>query len=426
MVIHVVEAGDTVLSVARRYGTSAARILLDNGLTAESPLVVGQALCITLPAETHAVRPGETLFSIAGAAGLTVRALLQNNPELTEDPILRPGQLLALSFRGGKRRTICTDGYAYPQIDRTLLRRTLPFLTLLSVFSYGFRPDGGLLPAEDGPLIELARQAGTAPILVLTTVGEEGGFSTERAKMLLNEPGLQDRVLENLIAVMRTKGYAGMDVDFEYVDPADRAAYAAFLQNAGAQLRAAGLLLTTAAAPKTYAEQPGTLYEAHDYPALGAAAELVFLMTYEWGYAYGPPMAVAPLPQVRQVAEYAVTAIPREKLLLGIPNYGYDWTLPFRSDGPPARSIGCEEAVRIAAANGAEIRFDAAAQAPYFRYTAERAEHIVWFEDARSIEAKLRLGDELSLRGVGYWNLMRPFAQNWAALAARYEIELWR
>lgn len=144
--------------------------------------------------------------------------------------------------------------------------------------------------------------------------------------------------------------------------------------------------------------------------------------SYEWGYAFGPPMAVAPLDQVRRVAEYALMEIPAEKLWLGIPNYGYDWLLS-APQGLQARSLSNPEAVALAARHYAAIRFDPRAQAPWFRYVdGQGREHEVWFEDARSIRAKLALAAELELYGVGYWNLMRPFPQNWAVLNSLYEI----
>ena len=92
--------------------------------------------------------------------------------------------------------------------------------------------------------------------------------------------------------------------------------------------------LIAALAPKTSAGQKGTLYEGHDYTAIGAACDAALLMTYEWGYTYGPPMAVAPIRNVRQVVEYALTEIPPEKIWLGVPTYGYDWTLPYEKGQP--------------------------------------------------------------------------------------------
>ena len=146
------------------------------------------------------------------------------------------------------------------------------------------------------------------------------------------------------------------------------------------------------------------------------------LYPYEWGNHTSPPMAVAPLPQVRRVVEYALTEFYPNQLYLGIPNYGYDWTLPYQ-EGSRAKSLSNVEAVQLAWNRRTAIRYDEQAQAPWFRYVDDRGtEHEVWFEDARSIQAKLNLAFDFGLYGVGYWNLDRPFPQNWLVLNAMAQI----
>lgn len=145
--------------------------------------------------------------------------------------------------------------------------------------------------------------------------------------------------------------------------------------------------------------------------------------SYEWGYALSEPMAVAPINKVEQVVRFAVSQIPPEKIFMGIPNYGYDWVLPYIKGQSRARSLGNVQAVEQAIQVGAPIRFDAEAQSPHYNYWRERAEHEVWFEDARSIRAKLALAGEYRLRGVSIWNIMRYFPQLWLVLNQLYDIE---
>ena len=89
-----------------------------------------------------------------------------------------------------------------------------------------------------------------------------------------------------MLEVLRAKNYEGLDVDFEFVAPENRQAYIDFIASLTARLNAEGYIVVTALAPKTYAEQPGLLYEAHDYSGIGAVSNAVLLMTYEWGYSY--------------------------------------------------------------------------------------------------------------------------------------------
>ena len=146
--------------------------------------------------------------------------------------------------------------------------------------------------------------------------------------------------------------------------------------------------------------------------------------SYEWGYTYGPPMAVAPLPNVREVLDYAVTEIPPEKIFLGVPNYGYDWPLPFVQGTTRAQSISNQYAIELAIRYDIAIQYDHTSQSPFFHYTDDSGTvHEVWFEDARSMAAKLELIAEYGLRGAGFWNLMRPFSQTWLTLDSLYDIE---
>lgn len=422
MPIHVVRAGDTLSSIARTYGVPIGTLYENNGLTESSRLVVGQAILVLIPQTTYTVSAGDTLYSIARRYDTTVMALMQNNPGTAAQSIV-PGQLLVIAYDTTPRRTLNVNCYTYPGVNRTLLIRTLPYLTYLTIFSYGFQNDGTLIIPQDEALIDLAYRFQVAPVLLLSSVTSDGRFDNAKLSVLFRNQGVQDRVIQGLLSEMRRKGYLGLDVDFEYVQAEDKDAYLLFLRKITAQMNAAGFFVNVDLAPKTSGTQTGLLYEAHDYDEIGAIADTVLLMTYEWGYTYGPPMAVAPLNRVREVAEYAVSVIPPEKIQLGIPNYGYDWQLPYIRGTTAAETVGNAEAVEIAAANRAAISFDETARSPFFEYTADSgAGHIVWFEDVRSIEGKLALADQLSLSGVGVWNALRSFPALWSYLGAYYRI----
>ena len=423
MLIHVVQAGETIYSIAAQYGVNPARLMSDNGVGEDGALAVGQALVVLFPRVIHAVTEGDTLSSIAQAYGISLRQLYRNNYFLGGRDAVYPGNALVISYVSRPIGSIVTNGYAYPHIRRPTLQASLPYMTCLTPFTYGITAAGSLLPLQDGLLLSDAAAIGTTPLMHLSSITETGDFSNARSTLILTNPALQEPLIEEIIATVTEKGYRGVDVDFEFVPPEEREAYAAFVARLRERLAPLHLPVIVALAPKTYAGQKGLLYEAHDYALLGAAADFAFLMTYEWGYTYGPPMAVSPLPQVRSVLDYAVTEIAPEKIFLGIPNYGYDWPLPFQQGVTAARSISNGTAVRLAIDHGAEIQYDERAQAPCFRYT-DRAgtAHEVWFEDARSTEAKLRLVAEYGFRGAGYWNLMRPFAQGWNVLNSLYNL----
>ena len=425
MTIHVVKPGETLFSVAAQYSLAPTLLAGINGLPADAQLVVGQTLLVRQPAVVHTVVPGDTVYAIARRYGTTADALYRNNVFLGAQPLLHEGEPLVISYADDARLgRIAVNAYAYPYIDEALLDYALPFLSYLTPFTYGISADGGLLPLNDERLLAAAGRYRNAALMHLSTLTENGVFSNDRSSILLNSEDLQERLIQDVINTMQQKGYYGLDVDFEFVFPRERTLYADFIRRLRERLNPLGYPVIVALAPKTRADQPGLLYEAHDYALLGAAADAVLLMTYEWGYTYGPPMAVAPIPQVRAVLDYAVGVIPREKIFLGVPLYGYDWPLPYQRGVTRAESISPQYAVELALRRRAEILYDETAQSPYFYYTDRGGrEHVVWFEDARSMDAKLRLIAEYGLRGAGYWNLMRAMPQNWALLHARYDVE---
>lgn len=375
--------------------------------------------------EIYVVNPGDTVDSIAAENGVPVDTILYNN-QLEYPYELAVGQALLLSKGEGEQggKTVEVNGYAYPFIQRDVLDQTLPYLSDLSVFSYGFTTEGDLIfpTLDDTFMIEAALTVGVSPVLTLTPIGPDGRFSNYLITSMVNDPDAWGNLIRQLVATVQEKGFRGVDIDFEYILAEDAEAFAEFVGNVRLAINEIGYPVSVALAPKTSDDQPGLLYAGKNYALLGEAADKVLLMTYEWGYTYGPPMAVAPINKVREVVEYALTRIPAYKVNLGIPNYGYDWPLPFEQGVTAAKTIGNIEAVRIAIENDAQIQFDTTAMSPYFRYVKDGVEHEVWFEDVRSMEAKFNLVREFDLRGMGYWQIMKLFRANWLLLSDRFLI----
>lgn len=377
MTIHIVASGDTVNSIATAYQIPADTIIYNNQLIYPYILVVGQALLLSTPSE------------------------------------LQP------------YRFVVTNGYAYPFINDWVLTQTLPYLSRLSIFSYGFSTEGEIIPPtlDDSFMIQAALEYNSAPFLTLTPFDASGRFNNNLISAVINNPSVKNTLIDNLVITVSEKSFQGVDIDFEYILAEDRIAFADFVQDVRIAINQLGYPVTVALAPKTSDNQPGLLYEGKDYALLGEAADEVLLMTYEWGYTYSEPMAVAPINNVRRVVEYALTRIPHEKINLGIPNYGYDWPLPYEKGVTRATTIGNIEAITIAANNGAEIQFDETAMSPFFTYTNNGIAHEVWFEDVRSMQTKFNLVEEYDLHGMGYWQIMRLFRANWLLLADRFLID---
>lgn len=416
MEIHTVLSGETLYSIARRYNVEPSVLAFNNDISDPYRLPIGQPIAIIYPKQTHTVALGETLFSIASRYGVSINQIYRNNLFLNGSPGISVGQTLFIDIERESLGSFATGGYAYPFVSKSLLRRALPLMSSLMPFTYGFREDGTLVAPDDEAMISAALDYRTEPIMHLSTLTDNDNFSVGLANTLFGSTSLKSALLDAVISNMQSKGYTSLDVDFEFLGRENAVRYAEFISYCVSRLHPYGYGVMTALAPKTSDSQQGALYEGHDYSLLGEAADAVLLMTYEWGYTYGPPMAVSPIKPVRDVVDYALTRIPAEKILLGISNYGYDFTLPYIQGVSRATSVSTKRAFSLASEYGAEIFFDKNALAPYFDYTAEGNAHRVWFEDVRSISARLRLMAEKGLRGALWWNLDRENNQSLIAI----------
>lgn len=243
----------------------------------------------------YTIKKGDTLYQIAKKYQVTLQSIISIN-QLTDINNLVIGQTILIPTLP----IIEVNGYCYPNINRNVFQKTLPFLTYVSIFSYQVNVDGTLTILNDEELISNALRENVAPMLIITNINKEGSFDSNLAHEILVNRNVQSNLINNLLDIMKKKNYYGLGIDFEYILPKDRANYNYFLSKVVEVMHANHYIVTTALAPKIRYDQPGTLYEAHDYYAHGKYADHVILMTYEWGYTYGPPMAVSPIDQVEK------------------------------------------------------------------------------------------------------------------------------
>lgn len=468
MIIHKVKAGQTLDWLARHYSVHYKSIIAANMLPSPVRLINGEALVVPTEDILYTVRPGDTLSALADKFGTTVRLLMQKNNlantepytgqellipaqryivqrqdtlssiaqnfEIKTDDILnangltdaaqiRPRDILIIPLKR-ENREIEVNAYIYNlgRAGALCVASEGESLTYVAPFAYIIRPDGSLKPIDDSPIIETAYAENVVPMMTIANF-EPGSNGSEPAHTVLSNPDTVNRLLDNITAVMQSRNYLALNIDFENVFPEDRELYNSFIQQAAERMHAHGFAISSALAPKYSAQQEGLLYTAHDYSAHGRWMDFVVLMTYEWGYREGPPQAISPVNQMRRVLDYAVTVIPREKILLGFLLYARDWLLPF-AQGQVAETFSVAEARMRAAKYNATIQFDETAQSPFFNYVDEQGRmHEVWFEDARSAQAKFDLVKEYNLRGLSYWALCYPFPQNWVLLNQNFTVK---
>ncbi|MDF2540918.1 MAG: Peptidoglycan-binding lysin domain protein [Herbinix sp.] len=424
MIIHVVEAGDTIELISARYSIPVERLIQENDITNPKDLVVGQTVVIVHPLLTYTVQAGDAIAQIAKKYDVSIMQLLRNNPYLADRNTLYPGETIVISYDSDKIRKIEISGYTYPFINRDTLRKTLPFLTYLTVFNYQYTWEGNIVDIDDGEVIKLAKEYGVAPMMLLSTLSERGVGSFEVATNMLNSVEVQERLIENVIRKLKEKGYYGLNIYLKYMRPENRTLVEEYVKRMSKRLKEEGFRLLLTITPRTYIEGIEMTYENMDYTVIGENADGVLFLSYDWAYSFGPPASGTPINIVREVIENITSVVPHEKVYLGFPLIGYDWQLPYIPGYTMARSITYDVAVELAALANVPIQYDEVSQAPYFLYTNEHGElHLVWFKDARSIDALSDLLPEYDLAGISVWNIMRYYAQMWFIINTKFMIE---
>jgi len=240
-------------------------------------------------------------------------------------------------------------------------------------------------------------------------------FDGSITKALLGSYVNRTNLINNILAALKANNYKGVNIDLEGIYYSDRDYYTTFVRELYNRLHPEGFLVTAALPAKTRDVINETWTWAFDYSEVSKYLDQVVLMTYDEHYFGGTAGPIASIGWVQKVINYAVTVIPKEKILLGIAGYGYDWS----SSGSKAYGVG--QAYNIASQYGASVKWDSTSQSPYFYYVDSKAvQHSVWFENSTSIAYKLDIVNNEGLLGVALWRLGLENSDYWTTIKNKF------
>ncbi|WP_331457066.1 LysM peptidoglycan-binding domain-containing protein [Bacillus sp. FJAT-27245] len=412
--MHVVGAGEVLWRIARKYGVSVESIVAVNGLASASVIVPGLALYIPdggMGARVYRVRAGDVLWKIARFFGTTVSAIAGANPGLDVNR-LRIGQVLVVP--SPVKLAIRTVGFLVPSggaADLGIIDQLAGQLTYVAVVNYSITAQGyAFAERDDSAIVAKCKQERIVPLLMIRNM-TSSGFSAELAGSVLGNSAFRENLVASIVNLASSRGFGGVSLDLEFIPPARRNDFSLFLREL--KKRLGWLLLHVNVHAKTEDLPANRIVGAYDYAAIGDVADLMAVMTIDYGYPGGPPDAVSPIDWVERVVAYAVRLVSPRKLVMAMPLYGYDKVAPTNA----TRGLSVLAAQNQAISLGRSILFDAAAQSPWYVYRSGTEEHIVWFEDIRSYVKKYELIDEYNLAGATYWQVGLSAPQNWAYVA---------
>lgn len=221
--------------------------------------------------------------------------------------------------------------------------------------------------------------------------------------------------LQNILALAKTPGLTGINIDFEGIFPADRDAYSNFVADLAAQLHAEGSMLMLSVPAKSSDDPSDDWTWPFDYAAIGKTADFIQVMTYDEnvpGQSAGP---VAGLDWMTADLNYSVSQINADKILLGLPAYGYDFDVTHNT----GVMVEWRDSAALVSSTGGHPMWDPVTESEHFDYTAgDGSMHQVWYETAQGIQDKAHLAVSLKLAGVSMWALGFENGTFWRAVSA--------
>lgn len=425
MDIYVVQEGDTVYSIADKYGVMVDRLTQDNGLIFPYNLVIGQAIVIARPKQSHTVQQGDTLQSIADIYGVPLMQLLRNNPFLSDREYIYPEENIVISYN--TIGSITMNGYAYPYIKQDTLLKTLPNLTYISILNYQIAENGEILSLhDDSDVIIKSKEYGVIPLMLISPLSPQGEPDYQTSfRTLLNEE-YQDKLINKFTEIIDAKGYLGVNIVFNFLNVDTQSLFLNFVKKVSNRAKQKGLLFFITINYKIEETDNGIEFEKVDYFKFNDYVDGFMFVDFVWGRTYSPPNPVCNIYHIGFLVDYLLSSgVPKNKIIVGKPVVGYDWKLP-HNPNISANSLTIFTALSMAYHFGAIINFDEESQTPYYYYKEllidTSSEHIVWFLDSRSFYALDKMIVDKGLNGAGIWNIMIYYPQLWIVVYSQFDV----
>lgn len=411
MGVHVVGTGENLWAISNRYGVPIQTIVELNGLPSASRLVPGLALYIPdnqLPIRSYQIKTGDQIWELAKRFRTDISLILEANPGVNPNQ-LSVGQII--NIPSPIKLEIATLGFIVPSGESTILTildSLAGQLTYLAVVAYSFTTEGyAYNMIEDSAIVARSKQLNITPLLMIRNfTGVD--FSAELAGQVLVNPVYRRNLVLSIVNLTSQRGFGGVSIDFEFIPPSQRKNFNVFLRDLKSAL--GELILHVNVHAKTKDIPTNRIIGAYDYAAIGSIADIVAVMTIDYGYPGGPPEPIAPIWWIEQVVQYSLTQINPRKLQIALPLYGYDKVVGTNA----TRAMSVVSAQNQAISTGSPIQFDQHSMSPWYRHWSAVVEQVVWFEDIRSFIEKYQLIDVYQLSGTTYWQISLPAPQNWA------------
>ncbi len=282
-------------------------------------------------------------------------------------------------------------------------------IDVISPDYYRLNVDGTIRGSNRSDVTNYARASGIKVIPMLQNDPTKDAFNK-----ILSDPLKLKNILDTIELQIFSNNYDGYQIDFEDLTEASEPLLTNFMRELYNRLHPKGKLVTMAVVARVSAtsHQFGAAY---NYSDLAPYVDLVTVMTYDYSWSGGEPGPVAPVLWQEKVMSYAVPRFGANKILLGVPFYGYDWNLTRRAVAPEVKAEGrdYDEVIQLQRETNGIFGYDNIAQVPYLDYEKNSEKHKIYFENAKSLAAKFDMMKRIQVRGFAAWRLGHEGSDFW-------------
>lgn len=256
----------------------------------------------------------------------------------------------------------------------------------------------------DSRIVEAARRSNVSIVPLVAN----SGFDRSLAHRILTDPEVRRRTIEEIVSFVVENNFSGINIDYENIPPEDRGALNSYMRELASILHSHGKIATIDVSGKTWDDTSGW-GGAWDYRALSEVCDYVCIMCYDYHWSGSEAGPIGPLGWLREVVEYALSTIPKEKIVIGIPFYGYRWL------GRNGVGLTFKQALETARSVDTEVFFSEEDAEYHYSYSS----YEVWFQGAKSVELKASAVLSHGIEKIAAWRVGQEDPRVWEVISRK-------
>lgn len=262
----------------------------------------------------------------------------------------------------------------------------------------------------EGKLQIIPHSLGRSEIKTVPAITND--FDPKRVSKIINNSDISQKYYEELANLAVSNEYQGFDIDWEEINPEDQQSFGLFIQKLADFLHTYNLVLTVSVHPQTGEVSDRDVAKGYNLAELSKSADALKIMAYDIHNQNSEPGAIIPFSDLIKILEYTSKVVPSEKIILGIPTYGYDW----ESGSKNAEVVSFKEASdKIKKYNG-NIHRDVESGSLVGEYVLGGKNHSIWFEDSETINKIIDKAKSFGVYQFSFWRIGAEDPEMWDKL----------